>query len=40
MNSQMTESELEEAALDILSELGYGILHGADIAPDGINPQR
>ncbi|MBU4492310.1 MAG: hypothetical protein KKD69_07600 [Euryarchaeota archaeon] len=36
----ITESEVEEAALDILSELGYKILHGPDIAPDSINPQR
>lgn len=36
----ITESEVEEATLDILSELGYKILHGPDIAPDSINPQR
>ncbi|WP_205793690.1 type I restriction endonuclease subunit R [Methanosarcina sp. MSH10X1] len=29
----MPESEVEEAALDILSELGYGYLYGPDIAP-------
>ncbi len=40
MSSILTESEVEDVALEILSELGYKILHGLDIAPDGINPQR
>lgn len=36
------ESDVEDAALDILSELGYKILYGPDIAPapDGIAPER
>lgn len=38
----ITESEVEEAALEILSELGYEQLHGPDIAPapDGVRPER
>ncbi|MFZ3383557.1 MAG: type I restriction endonuclease, partial [Candidatus Methanoperedens sp.] len=37
---KMTESEVETAALEIISELGYKILYGPDIAPDGISPER
>ncbi len=40
MSYTITESEVEEAALEILSELGYKILHGPDIAPDGAAPER
>ena len=40
MPSILTESNIEDVALEILSELGYNILHGLDIAPNGINPQR
>ncbi len=40
MTRIMTESEVEEVALDILSELGYKIINGLDIAPDGISPER
>ncbi len=38
----MTEKDVEDAALNILSELGYKILYGPDIAPapDGIAPER
>ncbi len=38
MSRVITESEVEQAALDILSSLGYGIVHGPDIGPDGTNP--
>ena len=30
----IAESDIEEAALDWLTELGYDVLHGPDIAPD------
>jgi len=40
MPSIMTESEVEKVALEIISELGYKILYGPDIAPDGISPER
>lgn len=40
MPSIMTESEVEKGALEIISELGYKILHRPDIAPDGISPER
>jgi type I restriction enzyme R subunit len=36
----ITESHIEEAALEILDSLGYEILHGPDISPDGENPER
>ncbi|MGB2727665.1 MAG: type I restriction endonuclease subunit R [Halobacteriota archaeon] len=36
----ITESHIEEAALEILDDLGYKILHGPDISPDGENPER
>ncbi len=38
--TSFTESEVEEAALEILSDLGYKILHGPEIAPDGLHPER
>lgn len=34
MSCIISESEVEEAALDILTELGYDPIHGPDIAPD------
>ncbi|HAD79236.1 MAG TPA: DEAD/DEAH box helicase, partial [Flavobacteriaceae bacterium] len=34
------ESELEVATLEWLEELGYDIVEGPDIAPDGENPER
>lgn len=45
----ITESEVEEVALEILADLGYKVIHGPDIAPatepsagkpDGGNPER
>ncbi len=35
-----TESMLEDAALNWLENLGYTVLHGPDIAPDGTAPER
>ena len=40
MPKPITESEVEEVVLDILSELGYKILYGPDIAPDSTKPER
>lgn len=40
MKRFITESQVEEASLEILRELGYRIVNGPDIAPDGKNPQR
>lgn len=34
------ESEVEAAALEILSELGYDYLYGPDIAPDSEDAER
>ncbi len=36
----ITESDIEEAALNILSELGYTILQGPEISPDSLFPER
>jgi type I restriction enzyme R subunit len=36
----ITEEEVEELALEIFQEIGYEILHGPDISPDGSNPLR
>jgi len=36
----ITESEVEEAAIEILTELGYDYVFGPDISPDGLNPER
>jgi len=35
-----TESQVEEAALDWLAELGYAVKNGQDIAPDSDAPER
>jgi len=40
MPKPITESEVEDVVLDILGELGYKVLHGPDIAPDGSKPER
>ncbi len=34
------ESEVEEVTLGILSELGYKMIYGPDIAPDGTSSER
>ncbi len=33
------ENHVEEACLEWLASLGYGVLHGPDIAPDGKSPE-
>ncbi len=38
--ANFTESEVEDAALAWLAELGYAVLHGPDIGPDGPAPER
>ena len=35
-----TESDVEDAALGWLSGLGYTVLHGSDISPEGLSPER
>uniref|UniRef100_UPI0026019685 type I restriction endonuclease n=1 Tax=Acidocella sp. TaxID=50710 RepID=UPI0026019685 len=37
---RLTESHVEDAALAWVSELGYAVLHGPDIAPDSTRPER
>ncbi len=36
----MTEDQLEQEALSWLADVGYQFIHGPDIAPDGISPER
>ena len=36
----ITESEVEDAALNWLGGLGYAVLHGPDIGPEGTAPER
>ena len=38
--STLTEFVVEDAALEWLTELGYAVLHGMDIAPEGSAPER
>ncbi|OIO39974.1 DEAD/DEAH box helicase, partial [Candidatus Pacearchaeota archaeon CG1_02_31_27] len=40
MQKTITESELEEHTLDILENLGYKVINGYDISPDGKKPER
>ena len=40
MSIKLTESHVEEAALEWLSGLGYAVLHGPDISPDGAASER
>ena len=37
---KFSESHVEDAALQWLSGLGYAVLHGQDISPDGSAPER
>ena len=36
----ITESEVEEATLDILKELGWTVVYGPDISEGGVNEER
>jgi len=38
--TKFTESHVEDATLDWLHGLGYSVLHGPDISPDGPTPER
>ena len=38
--ARFTEDEVEEAALEWLAGLGYAVLHGPDIGPEGSAPER
>lgn len=40
MSVKYSESHLEEAALEWLESLGYSVVFGPDIAPDGEKPER
>jgi hypothetical protein len=38
--SRFAESDIEEAALEWLAALGYGVVNGQEIAPDSRSPER
>ena len=38
--AKFTEDEVEDAALEWLAGLGYAVLHGPDIGPEGSAPER
>ena len=40
MTKRIVEQDIEDASLEILQEMGYRIIYGLDIAPDGPNPER
>jgi type I restriction enzyme, R subunit len=40
VTGKFTEDHVEQACLDWLGELGYGVLHGPDISPDGDDSER
>lgn len=40
MSKIIAESDVEEAMLELLKELGYKVLNGPEIAPDGEHPER
>jgi len=40
MTHIITESEIEQIVLDILTDLKYKVIYGPDIAPDGPKPER
>ena len=40
MSGKFTEDHVEQACLDWLEELGYGVLHGPHISPDGEARER
>lgn len=38
--NRLTESAIEEFAIELLEELGYQYCYAPDFAPDGLNPER
>ncbi|MDU0372348.1 type I restriction endonuclease subunit R [Hymenobacter endophyticus] len=38
--TKLTENAIEEYAIELLQELGYGYCFGPDLAPDGAHPER
>lgn len=40
MSGYLDEFQVELVTIDYFRELGYGYLHGPDIAPDGDAPER
>ena len=40
MTTALHESEVEEAALSWFDSLGYAVVHGEEIAPEGAHAER
>ncbi|MCG8572690.1 MAG: type I restriction endonuclease, partial [Spirochaetes bacterium] len=40
MNNRITESEIENYAIELFEQQGFTYIHGPDIAPDSENPER
>src|SRR5437763_696347 len=40
MPNVITENEIEEIGLEYLALLGYAVINGPDISPDGLKPER
>ena len=38
--TKLAESAIESFAIKLFERLGYIALHGRDIAPDGVSPER
>ena len=39
-SARMTEDQLEKETLNWLADVGYSVLYGIDISPDGDNSER
>lgn len=40
MSDKLTESAIEQLAIELLERQGFRYLHGAELAPDALNPER
>jgi type I restriction enzyme, R subunit len=40
MNKRLNEDAIETLAIERLKTLGYEYIHGAEIAPDSVSPER
>lgn len=40
MSSHITESVVEDASLAWLGGLGYAVLHGPEVEPEGVRQER
>lgn len=38
--SHLTESAIDTFAIQVLERQGYTFIHGSELAPDGVTPER